>query len=362
MKIIEVRRHYIYVPYRAPVAPYWGWQAPCHGAHAVIIEVHTDEGFIGWGETAGREREARHHECCEDAIGADPLRVTRTVRELRQKGHSLVAISGVEMALWDILGKRCGAPLYQLLGGKVRDSVPMCGLMGVKSPREAAETARMYLDRYGFRTIKTKAGRSLTEDRDIALALHEAVGDRAVLRFDANQSYSPEEAATLLRNVYSRVNIQYFEQPCREDMLSEMAALRAETGQPIALNESVKDATSVLGIVQGQAADVLVPDLPTSGGIGEVCRIAAIADAAQIPCAFHSWHDMGIKTAAVAHLVSALPAFSLACDTLIHGLERDILADPFVIRDGAIHAPDGAGLGVEVDMDAIDMYRKPEID
>ncbi|GAF71263.1 unnamed protein product, partial [marine sediment metagenome] len=277
MKIVEVKRHYIWIPYKPPVDPYWGWQAPSHGAHAVVIEVLTDEGITGLGETAGRETVEHHAEVAKLVISKDPRRITELIAELKFQGCRPAAISGIEMALWDIVGKIAGLPLYQLLGGKVRERVSLCGLMGVKTPKDSAETAKMYYETYGFQTIKTKAGRDITEDEKIAIALHDAVGEKVKLRFDANQNYSPEDVAKLISGAYKEVNLEYFEQPCDEDMLAEMARLRSDFGVPIALNESVSDASSVFNIARMGAADYLAPDIPTAGGILEIVRIAAVA-------------------------------------------------------------------------------------
>ena len=361
MKITAITRHYVFVPYVEPVAPYWGWQAPCHGAHAVIIEMHTDSGLVGYGETAGREASEYHARCADGAIGMNPLEITANTALLKQRGERPAAISGLEMAMWDLLGKASGQPLYVLLGGRIRDQIPLCGLMGVKPPEEAAETAEKYVSKWGFKTIKTKAGRDLGEDRAIALALHESVGDRVKFRFDANQNYSVSDAVALSKT-YREVSLEYFEQPCHHDLMGEFKALRIEAGIPIALNESVTDARSVHDIIAADAADALIPDLSDAGGISEICRIAAVADAANIPCAFHCWHDMGIKTAAMAHLVSSLGAFSLAGDTTYHGLIEDIISVPFEIRDGVITAPNAPGLGVSPNFEAIERYRKKEVD
>lgn len=361
MKITRITRHYIFVPYVAPVGPYWGWQAPCHGAHAVLIEMETDSGLIGIGETAGRETLEHHERCCERLIGANPLEIQKNLLMLQASGERPAAVSGVEMAMWDLLGKVTQQPLSTLLGGKVRSHVALCGLMGVKSAQEAADTASEYVDKWGFSTIKTKAGRNLDEDAEIALALHNRVGERARLRFDANQSYRPDDVVRLAKT-YREVNIEYFEQPVHGDHLDEYADLRHRAGIPLALNESVSDARSVLQIIRKSAADALVPDIPDAGGILEITRLAAVADAANLPCAFHCWHDLGVKTAAMAHLVSALPAFSLASDTTYQGLEQDIIKSPFVIRGGCIEAPSGHGLGVELNMDVIEQYRKTTID
>lgn len=343
------------------MAPYWGREAPTHGAHAVIVEVFTDDGLVGYGETAGRERIEHHERTAEAVVGEDPRQIRQIVTQLRAEDHRPAAISGIEMALWDLVGKRAGLPLYQLFGGKVRDRVPLCGLMGIKPPEEAVETARRYVEQYGFHTVKTKAGRDAEEDIAIAHALHDALGGKICFRFDANQSYSVEEAVRL-SNAYRETNIEYFEQPVHDDDLADLADAKASLDVPIAANESVTNTASVHRLVRLEVVDTLVPDIPDAGGMLEVLHVAAMAKATGMSCAFHCWHDMGLKTAAMAHIVVAASAFSHASDTTYHGLERDILKSPFEIREGAINVPEEPGLGVEPDMEIVEHYVKEEIE
>ena len=361
MKITEVIRHYLYVPYKPPVDPYWGWKAPCHGAHAVIVEMKTDEGITGWGETAGRENIAHHGKAAERILGKNPLNIAKVWHELYNEGCTGIALSGLEMAMWDICGKVSGQPLYQLLGGKVREQIPLCGLMGVKSPADAAETALIYIDRYGFPSIKTKAGRNIEEDIQIAKALGKAVGEKSLLRFDANQSYTTD---TLHRIApyYKSINIEYFEEPLPYEYLHEIKSLNPQSNIPIALNESITDPISAFELAKRQIADCFVIDLPESGGIIEIQKVAAIAFAAGIECAFHCWHDLGIKTAVMTHIVSSNYAFSKASDTTYHGLIEDIITTPHKIVNGCMLVPSAPGIGVEPDRHLLDKYRKQEID
>lgn len=362
MNIAAINRHYIYIPYKPPVDPYHGWKAASHGAHAVIIEMITDDGITGWGETAGREQTENHRQCSELMIGRDPLKINENVNFLKQNGCTNIAISGVEMAMWDILGKTAGLPLHALLGGKLRPTIDLCGLMGVKKPEDAADTAKLYCEEYGFGTIKTKSGRSADEDSRIIKAIRESVGDGIKIRSDANQNHTFENALALCNGAFKEYQIEYFEQPCDKDDLAVHSELRKLTGVPIALNESVTDSKSVARIIEEKAADYLVVDIPDAGGIIELIKNVVVAEASGIPCAFHNWHDLGVKTAAMAHIVSAYPIFKGASDTLYFGLVEDILTEPFMISAGTIAVPDNPGLGVEVNMDVINRYRKRTID
>lgn len=362
MKIVDIKRHYIFVPYKEPVAPYWGWQAPCYGAHGVIIEMITDKGITGWGETAGRESIFRHSSCCESVIGENPLNISNNVAILKKKKCTNVAISGVEMAMWDILGKVVSKPIYQLLGGKVRDQVPLCGLMGVKEPKDAAETARYYNEQYGFRTVKTKSGRDIKEDESIIRAIRDEVGKEFNIRSDANQSYQYDKALELSNGAYKEYAIEYFEQPCDKSHLEVLARLKKNTHIPIALNESVSNSRSVAEISHKNAADVMVVDIPDAGGVSEVVKAVNVAESFNTPCAFHCWHDFGIKTAAMLHLVCSQSNLSYASDTLYFGLQDDIINKPFKIDNGVLDIPEKPGLGVDINFEILDRYKKMEVD
>ena len=362
MKITEIKLHYFYVPYKAPVAPYWGAVAPCYGAHGILVEMRTDQGLVGWGETAGREATEKHSDCAALMMGRDPLQINLNCQYLKTQGCSAIAISGVEMAMWDLLGKSSNCSIAQLLGGAQKSEVELCGLMGVKSPEEAVETAQQYIDLYGFQTIKTKAGRDFDEDVAIITQLRKALGTEMKVRADANQSYSFEHARALSIGAYAECGIEYFEQPMAKQELELHSLLRTQGDSPIGLNESVTNADSVAKIVGQQAADFLVVDIPDAGGISELVKLVQVADAFNLPCAFHCWHDFGVKTAVMAQLCAALPGLSVASDTLYFGLENDVIAQPHKIQEGKIPVPDAPGVGVEIDMDMVNRYRKAEID
>ncbi len=362
MVITDIKLHYFYVPYEAPVAPYWGAVAPCHGAHGILVEMHTDQGLVGWGETAGREATEKHADCATLLVGRDPLQINQNCQLLRQRGCSSIAISGVEMAMWDLLGKSSGRSIADLLGGAIKTDIELCGLMGVKTPDEAVDTAQEFIERYGFKTIKTKAGRDLAEDVAIITQLRQQLGAEINIRADANQSYSFGQALELSNGAYADCSIQYFEQPMPQQDLKGLAKLRQQGQTAVALNESVSDARSVAKIIDAQAADYLVVDIPDAGGISEIVKLVQMAENFDIPCAFHCWHDFGVKTAVMAQLCACLPGLSVASDSLYFGLESDVIQLPHQIKNGCITVPSTPGIGVEIDMDAVNRYRKAEID
>jgi L-alanine-DL-glutamate epimerase-like enolase superfamily enzyme len=227
--------------------------------------------------------------------------------------------------------------------------------MGIRPYAEAKAIARQYVEQ-GFTTLKTKAGRDAQEDLEMVRGIRDGAGDRLKLRIDPNMGYSPEVALQLARDL-EKYNLEYFEQPMHLTLIAESARMRHRTRTPLALNESVTTPEIVLQILQLHAADVLLPDTYQSGGILAVKKEADLCAAAGVPCVFHCAHDLGLKTAAMLHVVASTPAFTLANDCTYYGLESDILTSPHVIEKGRMSVPEGPGLGVTVDEAKLAKYR-----
>jgi L-alanine-DL-glutamate epimerase-like enolase superfamily enzyme len=275
---------------------------------------------------------------------------------MEEAGMGRGPISGIEMALWDALGKYAGLPVCRLLGGIVRAEVDFCACMGLKEPTESAATAREYVKRWGFRFIKTKAGSDADEDLQIAEAIQQAVGDQVALRPDANNGYTPEQAEPLLRKLKT-LGVRYFEDPCASEHVEALVRFRKEIGMGILVNMGVETADSVLPLLAKGAADFLMPDTPAAGGVIRVKKIAAVAEAYGVPCLMHCSHDLGLKTAMITHIAASTPNFSGPNDTCYHGLTDDVLAEPLSFVGGRIRVPLGPGLGVEVDEAKLARYQ-----
>lgn len=351
MKITNIEIMKVFIPYNSPVGPYVGRTGPTNGAGSLIVKVETDEGIVGWGETVGGFSKDPNL----FLKGEHPADIERAISLMKKSGIGAGARAGVEMALWDIVGKMAGLPICRLLGGIYRQEVELCACMGLMLPEKSAETAQMYVEKWGFTTIKTKAGRDPKEDLEIAKAIKRAIEDRAALRPDANSGYSPQVAEPLLRAV-NEIGVQYFEDPCPYENLKEMSKMRQEFGIPLAINMGIGEPFTVLPVASTKAAEVVMPDTPSAGGILPVKQVAAAADAVNLKCVMHCSHDIGIKTAAVAQIAACTPNFSLANDTTYHGLVDDILTEPFVIKNGKIRVPMKPGLGVEVDEEKLKLF------
>jgi L-alanine-DL-glutamate epimerase-like enolase superfamily enzyme len=357
MKITQLHAVTVRIPQKPPIAPYQSRYRATSAKEALIIRLETDTGLVGWGETPvdwiNKSFEGTPEDLLRrEAFGRDPFDLERWYAETTLGGY---LASGVEMAMWDLVGQATRQPLYKLLGGAVRKKIELAACMGIRSYDEAKAIARTYLEQ-GFTTLKTKAGRRAEEDLEMVCGIRDGVGDKLKLRIDPNMGYSPEVAFPLARDL-EKYHLEYFEQPMPQSLIGEAARLRRTTRTPIGLNESVTTPDVVLQILQLHAADVLLPDTYQCFGILGVKKVAALAEAAGVPCVFHCAHDLGLKTASMLHVVASSPGFTLANDCTYYGLEDDIVTTLHRIERGYLTVPEGPGLGVAVDEKKLAKYR-----
>lgn len=360
MKVTNVESWLVDVPQKPPIAPYQSRFRPGTSKESVIFRVTTDEGIVGWGETPQNWIEGDAYNGSEGPAllerirGWDPFDIERLYVASGLDGGDLQ--SGIEMAFWDIVGKATGRPLYQLLGGAIRKDIELAACMGIQPYDRAGELARLYVE-MGFSTLKTKAGRDPQEDLEMVRGVRDAVGDQLKLRIDPNRGYQPAVALQLAKDL-EPYRLEYLEQPMPESAIAESARMRVETKTPVGLNESVTTLPAVLDIINQQAADVLLPDTYQCGGILGVKKVGALAEAARIPCVMHCAHDLGPKTAAMLHIVASSPSFTLANDCTYYGLVDDILTELLQISRGRMRVPERPGLGIDVDPDKLQRYKK----
>ncbi|MCA9026683.1 MAG: mandelate racemase/muconate lactonizing enzyme family protein [Planctomycetaceae bacterium] len=360
MKITQVDAFVIDVPQKHATFPYQSRYLATSTTGALLIRLETDNGLVGWGESpqilsfygqpalsAGVVESLRSILLGKDAGAIEALYAEGWVDHVRVQ-------SAVEMAMWDILGKACGQPLYRLLGGPVRKQIELACCMGIQPYDRAGEIARAFVEQ-GFTTLKTKAGRSPEEDLEMVRGIRDAVGDRLKLRIDPNTGYPPEVTLQLAKDL-EPYNLEYFEQPMPDENIVDSARIRTQTSTPLALNESVTTLAHVREILKLNAADYLLPDTYQCGGILAVKRIIDVAASADVPCVFHCSHDFGLKTAAMLHVAASSPNMPLANDCTYYGLESDILKVPHRITRGTMPVPETPGLGVEVDMELVSKY------
>ena len=356
------------------------------------VRIYTDAGIMGTGEAILGQRAS---DIAADAAvlleGESPLNVSRLTEKLYRRlsytgGHAgavTAAISGLEIALFDLVGKLHDVPVHQLLGGKFREDVRVyCdthagahlrhtdeGGESVFSPEAYADAAEAVVDD-GFDALKfdLDATRRLEKDAwnrhlnaravqskvDLVEAVIERVGDRADVAFDCHWSYGTDSAIRLARAI-EEYDIWFLEDPSPPDNAAVPRAVTAASKTPICTGESLYRARGFLDLITTQGTDVVQPDPPKCGGLRETRRIAELAELYEIPLSLHNVASP-IGTMACVHVASA-------CSNFL-GLEyhaRDVdwwgdLVGENLIHEGAIPVPDGPGLGVELDMNVAEEH------
>lgn len=348
------------------VAPYVAGYTTFEDIMRLVIRIETDEGVVGWGETAvGPEPNlamaAIEHIVAPKAIGREVWEVETFLDSFEFPFlHIRPYVAGVEMAMWDALGKSKDLPLHQLFGGKRTDELPVAYCLGITEPAEAAEQARWARDE-GFEVIKTKGGLDVDQDVERLVAMHEAVDGEVKFRLDGNQTMSFGEAVeTGARLEDAGVYLQYFEQPLRTDSLGGYKRLRQRLRTPIAVNEDAYHQRNLFELVREDAIDAAVVDLIPVGGLLPTKKLMGLTGEANLSVAHHSSFDLGIKTAAVLHFVAATPEMDLPPDRVNYSLASDVIEDRFEVTDGRMTVPSGPGLGVSVSREKVEALRVSE--
>jgi muconate cycloisomerase len=298
-------------------------------------------------------------------LGQDPRELPRLLKLIDNtlKGELSVPYlrAAFEMALLDMIGKQAGVPVYQLLGGRARQAVPLAWGIYQKSPEEMAEDARAGLAA-GFQSIKLKVGRHLAEDIAAVRAVAEAVGPETPLRLDANMAWrTVPHALTCIAALAAEATIAWVEQPLERHNLAGMALLRQRAGVPIMADESLQTLVDAYQVAQAGAADVFNVYVVEAGGLLAAGQIFALATALDIPCILGSQAELGIGTAAAAHLGVAVADLPYACETFGPLRYAHDIVTPIVrIENGLLYPPDGPGLGVELDWTMVKEWRVEE--
>lgn len=333
----------------------------------LFLKIETDAGISGWGEPVveGRARtvQAAVHELEEYLIGQDPRRIEHhwqaIYRQAFYRGGPILtsALSGVEQALWDILGRSLGVPVWQLLGGACRDRIRVYAHCNDLLPEAVVVSARALVAR-GFTALKTGVGRipaRMMESQawieavvERFAGMRESVGPAVDLAIDFHGQISPALAVRLARAL--EPYCPYFiEEPCLPENVDALATVARSTSIPIATGERLFTKWGFREVLEKQAAAIVQPDLCHAGGILECKKIAAMAECWYAGVAPHN--PLGpISLAACLQLDACTPNFLI--QEQVH-LGEGILREPFAVEEGYIRVPTGPGLGIEVDEEAL---------
>jgi D-galactarolactone cycloisomerase len=349
---------------------------------ALLIKIETDEGIIGWGESF-----------CHDAWPAIVALIDRVykplligqeafsreviwsllynwTRDYGQKGLTTAAMSGIDIALWDIAGKAAGLPISKLLGGNFYKHVEAyaTGLYiterSMKDPVVLAEEALRYVEQ-GFRGIKMKVGFGLEVDVRNVECVRRTIGSGIKLMVDANHAYPPDMSIRLARSIED-LDIFWFEEPVVPEDLDGYVEVRRATNIPVAGGEAEFTRYGFSNLLTRRCVDFVQPDLCITGGISEGVKIAALASAFGTRLVPHIW-GTGVALAAALQFMAAQPPSppSLNSSTLLLELDRtenplreESLVTNLQLSNGNLTIPTGPGLGVEVDACYLERYQQ----
>jgi len=356
--------------------------AEVHGhGYSLFVRIRTDEGLTGTGECIhGGDGVSNLVARMADAIkGQNPLDVDRLFETLRRRflfdgamaGNVVTALTGIEIALWDLAGRALGVPVYQLLGGKFRDRVRLycdCHAGRDDTPESHAERAREVVA-MGFDAIKFDIDNAASPNKldpynwsitpgeldemvQKVAAVREAVGPGIDLAIDMHGRYDTY-AAIRVAQALEGYNLMWLEEPVPPENVDAMREVKQSTRTPICAGENLYLRWGFRDLIEKQAVDVIMPDIPKCCGLSEGRKIANLAEVYYIPLAPHNVCGP-LGTVASAHVCASVPNF-LVLEW--HWVDRPhwhelVQADPPLIQNGHLVLPDGPGLGVELNEDA----------
>ncbi len=365
MRITGLRIHVINVPFTMVFASTLQKRP---GTTRVVVRVQTDDGLEGLGESMrGRpvaQLVERHKHLL---IGEDPFDIERILARFRTVpfyyGYAgYAAVAAMEMACWDLMGKKLGVPIARMQGGYVRDKVPAGGILtrgalpaGVRKadiPEAIADESRRMLAESGFRALKVKGSFDVEEDVAIMEALRHA-HPTARLRIDPSGVWTTHQA-TWAGTRMEPLDLEYLEDPCTG--LESMAQLRQKIRIPLCTNMCVVRMEDFAPAVRLGAVDIIHGDAHKWGGIGATRRLGALCEAFGMGMNLHTAGELGISTACHLQLAASMNEMRYAIDSMYNLLSDDIVTERIGFHDGCFSLPTGPGLGVQLDPDKLARY------
>lgn len=364
----------VYVPMHHPLRWSFGVEP---GLTRTIVELITDEGIVGLGESnGGRTLAEAILEARPLYIGIDPFDVSRlakrfsiyrvTSEQMARSAQMKLAGAAIEMACWDIMGKTLGKRCGDLWGGIERESIEFTAYEFYRyeslenpgtfsDPQFVAEHARQWLETYGFRDVKLKNGVVDPEiEIDTVRRIRDTCGDLVRnVRIDPNQAWSVETSIRVLRKL-DAYDIEFCEDPTWG--IEGMSLVRRSVPVPLATNMCCISFEQIPLVVRTRALDIILGDIHFWGGPTALIQLAKICDTFNIGMSIHSDRELGVSTAAILHFASAQPMVSHSIDSHLLDQADDVINQPFIFKEGSLQVPLGSGLGVELDLEKLNRY------
>lgn len=345
----------------------------------LLVRVHTDEGIVGWGECSPMNNRlvAAHleHALSRLVVGRDPFDVELIVERMlvetyKVAGQSMaMAASGIEIALWDIMGKAVGQPIYKLIGGGYRRRIRVyaSSMSRQTTPEEEAKRLAALVEGHGFTAVKVRVGQVFGCDEDAwpgrSLALVKEVrrtlGDGIEIMVDGNSGFTAPRAIQLGRRLED-LGVFHFEEPCPYWDLDSTAKVAAALDLPVAGGEQDWQLPRFREMLAGGAVDIVQPDVIKAGGFLVCKKVAALAEAQGAVCTPHQTQPFG--TVANLHLAASTPAvrYSQEYNIEAHPLWDSLFTEPVLeVKEGHLTVPEGPGLGVEINPQVLEQHARP---
>ena len=365
MKVTSVQHHIVH---------------PDSGKNLCFVRIDTDEGLHGWGECytqSDRDLQITAHidAFSRYLVGRDPGRI----RQLTQGAYDdfaarrggmdyYCAISGIEQALWDIVGKAAGMPVHRLLGGACRDAIRVYAngwSGGARSPAELGEKAKAMVER-GFSAMKFdpvpgpwRTFVDKTVERraiDNVFAVRDAVGDEVDILIEMHRRLAPMHAVRIARAIEDAAPF-WFEEPVLAENVPALARAKRDIHIPVVTGEALYTKFDFREVFEAAAADIINPDVCNVGGILELKEIAAMAEAYFVAVSPHNYNSTTVGLAATLQASAVMPNF-LITEYFVNfeALGEEIAREPWQVRDGMIELTDTPGLGIDLDEEAMARY------
>lgn len=349
-----------------------GWRK-----NLIFVRIETDAGIVGWGEAYSqydRDRaiSAQVEEFGRYLIGRDPFQIRHILQvafdDYSQRRSSLeyfCAVSGVEQALWDIAGKATEQPVYNLLGGKTRDRIRVYANGWSYKMRDADDYARAAekVVASGFTAFKLDPlprpwrtyvpKQHIRQAAKVVGAIRKAVGPDIDILLDIHRRLAPMHAIDLA-NALAEFEPYWLEEPCQSENIEALAEVRSASPIPTVTGEALYGRAGFRPVFRERAADIINPDVSNCGGILELLNIAAAAEAEMIAVSPHNYNSTTVSLSATVHASACMPNFIITEYFIpFEEFGKKLCKNPLIPVDGFITLPDGPGLGIEVDEEAI---------
>ncbi len=360
MKITKIEAIPVYLPYKSDFHVASG---VVKGVEKVIVRMHTNQGINGIGEalarppiygtTLGGIITTIGDILTPALIGADPINI-RSLHQIMDRciiGYG-IAKAAFDEAAYDIAGKALGVPVSTLLGGALRDRIPVVpSSLNIGAPEAVAKEAKEGVAR-GFSNFKMKGTSDPWHDLRSLAAVREAIGNSPPIRLDPNEAYSEAglETTILAAKEMEKYNLTLLESPIGRYDYYGLAQLRKAVSVPVMIHQGVQSVEDMVNLIRLEAADAFNITVMQVGGLYQAMRMVTMAESFSMSVLIGSACDTGIGTAASAHLASVVRRLPYACDCRFElRYVEDILKTPNRIEGGYTYVPQGPGLGIEVD-------------